>query len=217
MHADVRTMLHEAGHAFHSQLCRHDPMVHYRHSPIEFAEVASMSMELLSMPFWDELYPDEHDLARAKREQLEGVVGVLPWIATIDAYQQWLYTNPGHTREQRTAHWRTLMQRFGRAVSWDGLERHRDAMWRRQGHLFGSPFYYIEYGIAQLGALQMWLMAREQGLDAALTAYTRALSLGGSKPLPELFAAAGLAFDFSPPVVERLMAAVEAELASIPQ
>ena len=216
MHRDVETMIHEAGHAFHSLLCRDEPLVHYRHSPIEFAEVASMSMELLTMEFWDEFYPDEDQLRRAQREQLEGVAGIFPWVATIDAFQHWLYTNPGHTRDDRGAHWLSLVDRFGRDVSWEGLERFRAAQWRRQGHLFGSPFYYIEYAIAELGALQLWGRARREGLPAALDGYKRALALGGSRPLPELFEAAGIELDFTPPTVERLMGEVESALAELP-
>ncbi len=217
LHGDVRTMVHEAGHAFHSLLCEEEPLLHYRHSPIEFAEVASMTMELLTMPEWDEFYPSAQDADRARREQLEGVVLILPWIATIDSFQHWLYRNPSHTQEERTAQWNAIMQRFGRGVSWEGLEAQRAALWQRQGHLFGSPFYYVEYGIAQLGALQLWLMSIEQGREAAITAYKRALALGGSRPLPELFEAAGIEFDFSAPIVERLMSAVGAALEELPE
>ncbi len=216
MHSDVRTLIHEAGHAFHSLLCRDEPLVHYRHSPIEFAEVASMSMELLSMDYWDEFYPDAADHARAKREQLEGVISILPWVATIDAYQHWIYLNPSHTREDRAAAWLDISSRFGHAVAWDGLDPQREAQWQRQSHLFGAPFYYIEYGIAQLGAVQLWLMMKEHGLPAALDAYTRALSLGGSKPLPELFSAAGVAFDFGESTIARIADAIESELERLP-
>ena len=212
LHRDVQTMVHEAGHMFHSMLCVDEPLVAYRHSPIEFAEVASMSMELLTMPHWQAYYPDETQRQRARREQLEGAVSILPWIATIDAFQHWVYTNPTHTREQRNAYWLTLDERFGAAVSWDGLDPHREYQWQKQGHLFGNPFYYIEYGIAQLGALGLWLMSLENGTAAALAAYKRALSLGGSRPLPELFAAAGLPFDFGDAIVGRIVRAVEREL-----
>ena len=215
-HADVRTLVHEAGHAFHSILCREEPLVHYRHAPIEFAEVASMGMELLSMAFWDEFYTDDADLKRAQREQIEGVVTILPWVATIDAFQHWVYLNPTHTHEQRTSAWLEISQRYGHAVSWEGLDAAREARWQRQGHLFGAPFYYIEYGIAQLGALQLWLMMKEQGLPAALNAYRRGLSLGGSRPLPELFEAAGLRFDFSAQTVARLAGALSEELERLP-
>jgi len=219
LHRDVETMVHEAGHAFHSLLCVDEPLLHYRHSPIEFAEVASMSMELLTMPHWggpDGFYPDEGDVARARRQQLESSVTLLPWIATIDAFQHWLYANPGHTHEQRTEAWLALDERFGHAVSWEGAEDFRQRLWQRQGHLFGAPFYYIEYGIAQLGALQLWLRSVEEGQDVAIDAYKAALSLGGSRPLPDLFGAAGIRFDFGPEIVTRLVDRVEAELEALP-
>jgi oligoendopeptidase F len=179
-----------------------------------------MSMELLTMPHWgggDGFYQSEEDLARAKRKQVEGSVSLLPWIATIDAFQHWIYGNPAHTRGQRTAEWLALDDRFGHAVSWDGLEQPRESMWHRQMHLFGAPFYYIEYGIAQLGALQLWLKSLEEGQTAAIDAYFNGLSLGGSKPLPELFKAAGLKFDFGPAMVQRLVDRVERELERLPE
>jgi oligoendopeptidase F len=220
LHRDVETMVHEAGHAFHSMLCVDEPLLHYRHSPIEFAEVASMSMELLTMPYWkggESFYASEEDFARAKRKQVEGSVSLLPWIATIDAFQHWIYTHPKHTRTERTAAWLDLDRRFGHEVSWDGLEPLRASMWQRQLHLFGAPMYYIEYGIAQLGALGLWLRALEEGEKVAVEAYMRALALGGSKPLPELFKAAGLKFDFGPETIKRLVERVERELEKLPE
>ncbi|MFT3684848.1 MAG: M3 family oligoendopeptidase [Phycisphaerales bacterium] len=153
---DVETMLHEAGHAFHALLCRVDPLLAYRSEiPLEFCEVASMSMELTGHPFLDEFYgKDEAD--RARRNHLEGVAGILPWIAIIDQFQHWVYTHPGHSRDERTAVWNDLLKRFYADVDWAGLEATRDSLWHRQLHLFTSPFYYIEYGIAQLAALQLW-------------------------------------------------------------
>jgi oligoendopeptidase F len=213
-------MVHEAGHAFHSMLCVNEPLLHYRHSPLEFAEVASMSMELLTMPYWGgpkSFYPGEEDYLRARRKQIEGSVSLLPWIATIDAFQFWVYSNPQHTREQRTAAWLGVDDRFGHDVDWAGLEPYRKTLWQRQLHLFGVPFYYIEYGIAQLGALQLWLRSLEEGEKVAIDAYMKALSLGGSKPLPELFRAAGLKFDFGPEIVKRLVDRVERELEKLPE
>lgn len=217
MHGDVRTMIHEAGHAFHSMLSEGDPLVHYRHAPIEFSEVASMGMEMLSMPHWGEFYPDSGELARAWRDQLAGVVTILPWIATVDAFQLWLYEHPDHTREERTAQWVTLVARFGHDIDWTGLEAVRASLWHRQLHIFTVPLYYVEYGMAQLGALQLWNAMREKGIDAALDGYRNGLSLGGSRPLPELFEAAGIRFDFSAQSVEGLMRAVGDELAKLPE
>lgn len=219
LHRDVETMIHEAGHAFHSLLCCEEPLLHYRHAPLEFCEVASMSMELLTMPYWDEFYPDETDLARARRKQMEGAISLLPWIATIDAFQLWIYTHPKHSRTDRAEQWLHLEHRFGHQghrVAWDGLREFRTHMWQRQPHLFGAPFYYIEYGIAQIGALQLWLRSLEEGEAVAIEAYKRAMSLGGSRPLPELFGAAGLEFDFGPATVGRLVARVRKELAKLP-
>lgn len=222
MQRDVETMMHEAGHAFHSMLCEHEPLVEYRHSPIEFAEVASMSMELLTMGHWGGgsgggFYESEEDLARATRDLLRNSVQRLPWIALIDAFQHWVYANPRHTRDERRNQFLALDERFGSSVSWEGLEAYRPNLWQRQLHLFGHPFYYIEYGIAQLGALQLWVHALEKGEASALAAYKRALSLGGSRPLPELFAAAGLEFDFGPETVRRLAERVGRELERIPE
>jgi len=221
---DVDTMLHEAGHAFHSQLCVDEPLLAYRGSPTEFAEVASMSMELLTLPHLgsdgrggDCFYPDEVDLKRHQRQQIEGSVRLLPWIATIDAFQHWVYANPVHTREQRTAAWLDLDKRMGSSCSWLGLEQFRAIQWQRQLHLFTHPFYYIEYGIAQLGALQLWLTSLERGERAAVDHYLAGLRLGGSKPLPELFAAAGLKFDFGRDTVARLVDRVERELEKLPE
>jgi len=212
---DVETLIHEAGHAFHSMLSEHDPLVRYRHAPIEFAEVASMGMELLALPYLDEFYDDPSDLARARRSQLESIAYSLSWIATIDAFQHWLYTNPGHGRDERSDAWVGLVERFGSAVSWEGLDENRRTLWQRQLHLYEVPFYYIEYAIAQLGALQIWLVARNDE-PRALASYKRALALGGSRPLRELFDAAGLVFDFGPDTVARLMGAVQDELETLP-
>jgi len=214
LHRDLVTMVHEAGHAFHSTLSRHEQLLAYRGSPTEFAEVASMSMELLMLPYVDEFYGDD-EADRARRGALEDIVSKLCWIAQIDAFQHWLYTNPKHDRKARTEQWLALSERFGGDVDWSGFEAWQRHVWQRQLHLFGVPFYYIEYGIAQLGALQLWLNAQDDE-QAALDRYEKALALGGSRPLPELFAAAGLDFDFGPETVGRLMERVEEQLAALP-
>lgn len=217
MHGDLKTMIHEAGHAFHSALCRDEPLVHYRHATNEYSEVASMAMELLSMPYWDEFYPDADALARAKREHLERIVAILPWIATIDAFQAWIYTNEDHTREQRADQWERLADTLGHDVDWSGLRDAKRAGWHRQLHVFTVPLYYIEYGIAQLGALQLWMISRREGEARALELYKRGLTLGGSRPLPELFEATGLRFDFSRRAVSSLVDELRTELARLPE
>jgi oligoendopeptidase F len=210
---DVETILHEAGHAFHALATRPEELFAYRSAPIEFCEVASMSMELLGNEFLDRFYSPD-DTRRARRDHLEGIVEVFPWIATVDAFQHWVYTHPGHTRAERQAAWLALMDRFGGDVDWSGYEQARGCLWHRQLHIFIHPFYYVEYGIAQLGALQVWSNSK-QDKSRALHDYQRALALGGSKPLPELFAAAGCRFDFSEQTVQPLIGLVQCELAKL--
>ncbi len=215
MDGDVRTLLHEGGHAFHSLAARAEPLAAYREAPIEFCEVASMSMELLGAKDLKMFYP-EADAARSHRELLEGIALILPWIATVDAFQHWIYHNPGHSREQRRSAWTGLLDRFGGIVDWSGYEDARGSQWHRQLHIFLYPFYYIEYGIAQLGALQVWRNAKTDR-PGAVRAYRRGLSLGGSRPLPELFAGAGIKFDFTEATLRPLMEAIQEELAGLPE
>lgn len=210
---DVRTLLHEGGHAFHSLAARGEPLAAYREAPIEFCEVASMSMELLGAKNLSEFY-EGGDTDRSYRQLLEGIVLILPWIATVDAFQHWVYKNPGHTRDERRAAWSAILDRFGAGVDWTTLEDARDSSWHRQLHIFLYPFYYIEYGIAQLGALQIWRNAR-QDRAKAVAAYRNGLALGGSKPLPELFAGAGIRFDFREETLSPLIADIQGELATI--
>jgi len=207
---DVRTLLHEGGHAFHALASRGEPLAAYRESPIEFCEVASMSMELLGARNL-ELFYGEADADRSYRQLLEGVVTILPWIATVDAFQHWIYAHPGHGREERRAAWVALLDRFGGSVDWSGFEDARASGWHRQLHIFLYPFYYIEYGIAQLGALQVW---RRSLVDraGAVASYRSALAIGGARPLPELFEAAGARFDFSEASLGPLMDAIGREL-----
>jgi oligoendopeptidase F len=214
VHRDVETLLHEAGHAFHAFATQHEPLVGYRHSPIEFAEVASMTMELFADDELDVFYSAD-DAARAKRKHLESIIKILPWIAQIDGFQHWIYAHPEHSRTERVATWLQLDEQFGAAVDWTDHEENRASYWQRQLHLFVHPFYYIEYGIAQLGALQLWLRFK-QDREAALAGYRNALALGGSRPLPELFEAAGARFDFSAATIGPLVEAVQQELAALP-
>lgn len=202
-HRDVETMLHEAGHAFHALAARELPLHAYRHAPIEFCEVASMGMELLAMPLLRAFY-SEDDVRRARRDHLEGIIKFFPWMATVDAFQHWIYTHPGHTRDERAKTWIALMDRFGGIEDYSGFEKARAHSWHRQLHIFEIPFYYVEYGIAQLGALQLWQASRRD-LPATLDHYLKGLALGGSRPLPELFQTSGLAFDFTDKTIAPLM------------
>ncbi len=207
---DVNTLLHEGGHAFNAFAVRDEWLASYRVPPMEFCEVASMGMELLGRPYLEEFYSAE-DAIRSRAQHLEGVVSTLAWIATIDAFQHWLYTHPTHTREERHAEWANIYRRFAGDMDWRGLEDLLQTTWHRQLHIFEVPFYYIEYGIAQLGALQIFRnMQRDQ--HAAVKAYERALALGGSQPLPQIYEAADIKFDFSAATVQPLMEMVAREL-----
>jgi oligoendopeptidase F len=211
---DVETILHEAGHAFHALATRDEDLYAYRSAPIEFCEVASMSMELLGNEFIERFYAAP-EAKRARRTHLEGIVNIFPWIATVDAFQHWIYTHPGHTRAERTAAWLELMDRFGGTVDWRGHEVAHANLWHRQLHIFIHAFYYIEYGIAQLGALQVWANSKRNKAES-LDHYKRSLALGGSRPLPELFAAAGCKFEFSQKTIAPLVRLVRDELVRLP-
>lgn len=209
---DVITMMHEGGHAVHSFLSHSLPLSSFKEYPMEIAELASMSMELFSMEHWDIFFSDKDELQRAQIEELERVISVLPWIATIDKYQHWLYTNPGHTNEQRETEWMKILAEFSTGVTdWTGFEEYRAYFWQKQLHLYEVPFYYIEYGIAQLGAIAMWRQYRENK-EQALENYKAALALGYTKTLKELYATAGIRFDFSPAYVAELGSFVKERL-----
>jgi len=208
---DLTTMVHEGGHAIHSFLAHPLELSSFKEYPMEIAEVASMSMELFSMDHWD-LFFTKNDLARARRHQLERVITIFPWIATIDKFQHWVYENPNHTLEERKESWMAILQEFSsQVIDWQGLEQYRPFSWQRQLHLFEVPFYYIEYGIAQLGAIGLWKQYKENK-EKALNNYMAALSLGGTRTLPELYDAAGLRFNFSKEHIKQLMEFVSAEL-----
>ncbi len=212
---DVETIFHEGGHAFHALASRDEDLYAYRNPPIEFCEVASMSMELLGNEFLAPFYPTS-ETKRARRTHLESVLNVLPWIATVDAFQHWVYTHPGHSRQERREAWTTLMDRFGGEVDWSGYESEGANLWHRQLHIFLYPFYYIEYGIAQLGALQVWTNSKRDS-SRSLREYKQALRLGASRPLPELFAAAGCRFHFGRETMAPLMKMLHQELVRLDQ
>ena len=214
LQGDLETMIHEAGHAFHSLYCGHLELIDERDYPIEFAEVASMSMELLTQPWWDKFYESE-EADRARRAHLEGVAFLLPWIATIDSFQHWIYANPGHSREERAEVWLSIRDKFGSEMDWTGHTDFRELSWQQQGHLFGVPFYYIEYGIAQLGSLQLW-KTQMSDPQKALDDYANAMTLGNTRTLPELFSAADLELGFNEGHFMSLMGTVETALSELP-
>jgi oligoendopeptidase F len=209
---DVTTMVHEGGHAIHSFLAHDLELNGFKEYPTEIAEVASMAMELFSMAHWDVFFKDKEELRRAREQQLERVITIFPWIATIDKFQHWIYENPTHTLEQRADKWMSILSEFSSSViDFSGLDEYRRYAWQRQLHLFEVPFYYIEYGIAQLGAIGLW-QQYQQNPAKAVENYTHALELGGTKTLPELFRAAGLQFDFRPENIRALMSFVKTEM-----
>jgi oligoendopeptidase F len=209
---DVTTMVHEGGHAVHSFLAHPLELNGFKEYPMEIAEVASMSMELFSMDYWRTFFNNDADLQRAKEHQLERVITIFPWIAIIDKFQHWIYSHPTHTNEQRTIAWTDILKEFqDEVIDYSGLENYRSTAWQRQLHLFEVPFYYIEYGIAQLGAIGMW-MQYKQNPQQALDNYCKALALGGTKTLPQLFETAGLQFDFSPEKIKGLMEFVKQQM-----
>lgn len=210
--SDLITMMHEGGHAFHSFLAHDLALNGFKEYPMEMAELASMSMELFTMEHWDLFFENPEDHRRAQAEELERVISVLPWIATIDAFQHWLYTHPGHSWEQRDQAWMDILNTYSTGqVDWEGLEAYQRKGWQRQLHLFEVPFYYIEYGVAQVGAMAMWRQYRKNP-QQALENYKKALSLGYTRPLPQLYAQAGIAFDFSAPYVQELSSFILEEM-----
>ena len=213
--SDVTTMVHEGGHAVHSFLAHPLELSSFKEYPMEIAEVASMAMELFSMDYWDVYFDSKDELKRAKEHQLERVITIFPWIATIDKFQHWVYEHPSHTLEQRASRWTEILNEFSsKVIDFSGLENYRANSWQRQLHLFEVPFYYIEYGIAQLGAIGLWKQFK-QNKEAALDNYSKALSLGGTATLPRLYEAAGLKFNFSGENINQLMQFVDKEMKNL--
>lgn len=214
-HEDVSTLLHEGGHAVHGERSDVQPFIMYKNPPMESAEFASMGMELLTLDKWDEFYKDPKELARAQREQLEGIIKFFPWAMVVDKFQHWMYENPTHTSAERHERFKEIARQFSHHFTdWTGLEDELVARWQQQGHLFQVPFYYIEYAIAQLAALQIW-KAYTEDPKGAVERYKAALSLGSCKSLPEVYAAAGIRFDFSESIIQELMDFTKGQLEQV--
>ena len=209
---DVTTMVHEGGHAIHSVLSHQLELVDFKGLTSEIAELASMSMELISMDNWDVFFENEEDLKRAKRDQLLDILGTLPWVATVDKFQHWIYTHQDHSVEERNNYWLQLSSEFSsQQVDWTGLEENKKYQWQRQLHLYEVPFYYIEYGMAQLGAIAIWRNYRNDP-EKTIQQYKEALSLGYTKSIGEIYETAGVKFDFSQEYVEELSQFVYEEI-----
>ncbi len=212
--SDIYTLLHESGHSF-QQFCVADiPLTAYHDVPSEFAEVSSMSMELIGSTDLSPFYPNEEDARRSRASELEEIIWLFPWVASIDSFQHLMYSHPNHTAKDRKEMWLSVMDRYDAGVDYSGFEEERAYLWQKQLHIFEVPFYYIEYGIAQLGALQVWENFK-QNPKKGLESLFRAESLGSSRPLPDLFAAANIRFDFSPATIEPLIRDVCDELSKL--
>lgn len=209
---DMVTLLHEGGHAVHSFLMNALELTDFKNPPSEVAELASMSMELITLDYWDVFFHNEEDLKRAKKEHLQGIIETLPWVATIDKFQHWIYENPEHTVEERTKAWNDILDDFSDSITdWSGLEKFKDNLWQKQLHLYEVPFYYIEYGMAQLGAVAVWKNYKtnpKKGLDS----YMKALKMGYTRSIPEVYEAADIKFDFSKNNISELMSFVKQEM-----
>lgn len=212
---DMVTLLHEGGHAVHSFLMNELELTDFKNTPSEVAELASMSMELITMDHWDVFFENEDDLKRAKKEHLEQIIETLPWVATIDKFQHWIYENPEHTTEDRTAEWNRIFDDFSDNITdWTGLEVNKSKLWQKQLHLYEVPFYYIEYGMAQLGAIAVWRNFKKNP-NKGLQSYMNALKLGYTHSIPEIYEAADIKFDFSTENIRTLMKFVKEELEKI--
>ena len=212
---DLVTMVHEGGHAVHSIQVKDLPYVGLKSTPSEVAELASMSMELLSMDYWQDFFPSEDDLKRAQKEHLEDILTILPWIASIDKFQHWVYTNPEHTLDERHTAWRQIFGEYSsKELNWTGIEDYFVNFWQKQLHLFEVPFYYIEYGMAQLGAIALWRNYKSNK-DQSIKQYLAALKLGYTKSIGEIYRTAGIQFDFKTEYVNELIDFVKLELAKL--
>jgi oligoendopeptidase F len=209
---DMITMMHEGGHALHSWVSKDLELTGFKSTPSEIAEVASMAMELISMEHWDVFFESEEQLNRARRYQTEKIISILPWIATVDAFQHWIYENPAHTRSERNEAWKKIHRRFaGNIIDRSSYPEFEETAWHKQLHIYEVPFYYIEYGIAQLGAIGVWKNYKSNP-QKALADYEQALALGYTKTLPELYEIAGVKFDFSTENVKALLEFVRNEI-----
>ncbi len=212
---DMITMIHEGGHAVHSFLVRDLELNDFKHPPSELAELASMSMELLTMDHWGLFFEREEDLKNAKKEHLTKIIDTLAWVVTIDAFQHWVYTHPNHTLAQRQAAWLEVFERFAeQTTDWSGQESYKAFLWQKQLHLFEVPFYYIEYGIAQLGAVAVWKRYQKNPVQG-LQGYLNALQLGYTRSVPQVYEEAGITFNFSRPYIRELMQFLQAQLAAL--
>ncbi len=210
-HLDVQTFLHESGHALHASAIKDEPIVQYRNPPHEISEVASMSMEFFILDYLDEFYQNNQDVIKAKKEHLESALMVFPNVAVIDAFQNWIYSNPECSKEERGKKFAELKEEYNAGVDWSGLETEKEIGWLRVMHIFEVPFYYLEYAICQLGAISLYKKFKENPARA-IENYKKFMKIGYSKSVPEVYAVAGIKFDFSKQYVEEMVDFIMKEL-----
>ncbi|QNL22783.1 M3 family oligoendopeptidase [Hyphobacterium sp. CCMP332] len=209
---DMITLMHEGGHAIHSFLVRDYDFLSFKHPTAEVAELASMSMELLTMDHWNIFFSSEEEFLRAKEEHLEQIIETLPWVAVIDKFQHWIYENPKHSIEERRQKWLEIFDEFhSELIDYSGLDAYKRMIWQKQLHIFEVPFYYIEYAIAQLGAIGIWLNYRKNK-DEGLNKYKRGLALGYTKTIPEIYSETGINFNFTDEHISGLIKSIQSEL-----
>jgi len=209
---DMTTLMHEGGHAVHNFLTKDLALADFKSPPMEVAELASMAMELISMDHWEIFFNNDEDLRRARLDQLEDLLETLAWVATIDKFQHWLYEHPQHTPEERQVNWVRIFDEFAdNQTDWSGLDEVKQFLWQKQLHLYEVPFYYIEYGMAQLGAIAVWRNVKADK-ERGLQGYFNALKMGNLKTIPEIYAAAGVKFNFSRPYIRELVNFVKTEM-----
>ncbi len=212
---DLTTMVHEGGHAVHTFISSDLELNDFKHLPSEVAELASMSMELISMDKWDVFFDNPEDLKRAKKDQLKDVLKTLPWVAVVDQFQHWIYTNPEHTTAERNEAWKKIFAPFGNNFTdWTGHTEALANLWQKQLHIFEVPFYYVEYGIAQLGAIAVWKNYKNDP-ETALRNYLEALKLGYTRTIKEIYETAGIEFNFSAAYVKELAEFVREEVGKL--
>jgi oligoendopeptidase F len=211
---DVQTLLHESGHSIHSYFKKEEKISEYKDTPSEVAELASMSMELMTVEHYGEFYGNPEDLRKAKRELLEGTLTLLPLVAVVDAFQHGAYLHPESSAVERDGEYARLKERFNAGVDWTGLEKEKEIGWLKTMHIFELPFYYIEYGLAQLGAIALYKQYK-QDPEKAVFRYKESMKLGYSKPVPEIYATAGIRFDFSAEHLREMAAFIVDELAKL--
>lgn len=201
---DLISLIHECGHAIHNMLSGNLELSKYKQLNMESAEFAALSMELLTMDKWDEFYKNKNELKHAKRKELEDILKFIPWTIGIDKFQHWMYLNPEHTPRERNAKFAEIAKEFYCPFSdWSSYENELENKWKFQSHIFIAPFFYIEYSISLIAAIQLWKNYKESP-KVTLQNYKNALSLGNSKPLAEIYKTAGIKFDFSADTIKEL-------------